>query len=90
MSLIDNEISINLQLIDELGYKDTLNLSVTQVARIIGVSTPTVEAWRKRGFIEAIKVGNRVLYPKLKIAEFQARKNLDLLEEAIEDDAEKA
>lgn len=86
MGLLDDEIVINLQLIDELGFKDTLNLNLRQTAKVIGVTAPTIDNRRKQGFIEALVVGGRILYPKIKIAEFQARKKLELLEDAKEAD----
>ena len=52
-----------------------LNLNSKQTAQIIGVSASTIEAWRKQGIgIDFIEVGGRILYPKLKIAEFQANR----------------
>lgn len=80
MSILDDEILINLKLLDDLGYKDRLNLNLRQTAQVIGVTAPTIDNWRKQGLIEALAVGGRILYPKIKIAELQARKRLELLD----------
>lgn len=80
MSTIDEEILFNLKLLDDLGFKDKLNLNLRQTAKAIGVTAPTIDNWRKQGLIEALVVGGRVLYPKIKIAEFQAKKKLKLVD----------
>jgi predicted site-specific integrase-resolvase len=46
-------------------------LNQTDTAKIIGVSPSTLENWRKDGIgPEWKKVGKRVLYPKIRVAEF--------------------
>ncbi len=74
---INEEIKEYMQQINNLGYEEILNLNSKQTAGILGVSPSTVEAWRKQGIgIEYIQVGGRILYPKLKIAEFQANRKI--------------
>ena len=74
---INEEIKQYMEQIDKLGYEKILNLNSKQTASILGVSASTVEAWRKQGIgIEYIEVGGRILYPKLKIAEFQANRKI--------------
>ena len=71
----NEEIKEYMQQINNLGFEKILNLNSKQTAGILGVSASTVEAWRKQGIgIEYIEVGGRILYPKLKIAEFQANR----------------
>lgn len=73
---IDDEILLNLKMIDDLGFKETLNLNLRQTAKIIGVTAPTIDNWRKEGLIEALIIGGRILYPKIKIAEFQTNQKI--------------
>jgi predicted site-specific integrase-resolvase len=52
-------------------YKEVMALNQTDTAKIIGVSPSTLENWRKDGIgPEWKKVGKRVLYPKIRVAEF--------------------
>ena len=70
---INEEIKKYMEQIDNLGFSKILNLNSKQTASILGVSSSSIEAWRKQGIgIDYIEVGGRILYPKLKIAEFQA------------------
>lgn len=72
---IQDDITTYLNQINQMGFEKILNLNSKQTAQIIGVSASTIEAWRKQGIgIEYIEVGGRILYPKLKIAEFQANR----------------
>ena len=74
---LNEEINQYMQQINNLGFEKILNLNSKQTAGILGVSASTVEAWRKQGIgIEYIEVGGRILYPKLKIAEFQANRKI--------------
>lgn len=74
---INEEIAYYIDEINKLGFKDILNLNAKQTAQIVGVSPSTIEAWRKDGVgIDYIRAGGRVLYPKLKIAEFQAMRKI--------------
>lgn len=74
---INEEIKNYMQQIDEMGYKDKLNLNSKQTAQIIGVSASSIETWRKQGIgIDYVQIGGRILYPKLKIAEFQINKKI--------------
>lgn len=71
------------QIIEEINkisqtYKKTIAFNQKQTAELLGVSSSTLENWRKEGIgIEYIKAGNgkrgRVLYPKIKIAEYLSR-----------------
>lgn len=73
----NEEIAYYIDEINKLGFKDILNLNAKQTAQIVGVSPSTIEAWRKDGVgIDYIRAGGRVLYPKLKIAEFQAMRKI--------------
>ncbi|KAB7888874.1 helix-turn-helix transcriptional regulator [Poseidonibacter ostreae] len=68
-NIIDEINNINVK------YKKYIALNQKQTAEIIGVSSSTLENWRKQGIgIEYIKTGigtkGRILYPKQKIAEF--------------------
>ena len=74
---IQDEIKIYLEQIDKLGFENKLNLNSKQTAQILGVSPSSIEAWRKQGIgIDYIEVGGRILYPKLKIAEFQVMRKV--------------
>lgn len=74
---INDEIKMYLEQIDKLGFEKKLNLNSKQAAQILGVSPSSVEAWRKQGIgLDYIEVGGRILYPKLKIAEFQVLKKV--------------
>ncbi len=74
---IDEEIKKYMEQIDNLGFSKILNLNSKQTANILGVSASSVEAWRKQGIgIDYIEVGGRILYPKLKIAEFQVNRKV--------------
>ena len=74
---IQDEIKIYMEQIDKLGFENKLNLNSKQTAQILGVSPSSVEAWRKQGIgIDYIEVGGRILYPKLKIAEFQVMRKV--------------
>ena len=74
---IQDEIKIYIEQIDKLGFENKLNLNSKQTAQILGVSPSTIEAWRKQGIgIDYIEVGGRILYPKLKIAEFQVMRKV--------------
>ncbi len=74
---INEEIKQYMEQIDKLGYEKILNLNSKQTAGILGVSPSSIESWRKQGIgLDYIEVGGRILYPKLKIAEFQANKKI--------------
>lgn len=67
-----DEVLQNLKMIDDLGFNDKLNLGLRETARIIGVAAPTIKRWQEEGLIQGLVIGGRLLYPKIKIAEFQA------------------
>ncbi|MCG3667509.1 helix-turn-helix domain-containing protein [Aliarcobacter butzleri] len=74
---IQDEINMYIEQIDKLGFEKKLNLNSKQTAEILGVSPSSVEAWRKQGIgVDYIEVGGRILYPKLKIAEFQVMRKI--------------
>lgn len=74
---ISEEVEIYLNQIDKLGFEKILNLNSKQTAQILGVSASSIESWRKQGIgIDYIEVGGRILYPKLKIAQFQASRKV--------------
>lgn len=74
---MDEEIKQYMEQIDNLGFAKILNLNSKQTAGILGVSPSSVETWRKQGIgVDYIEVGGRILYPKLKIAEFQAKRKV--------------
>ncbi len=74
---IEEEIEKNLVKIESFGFKKGFNLNENQVAKVINVSASTLAAWRKQGIgIDYIPVGRRVLYPKIAIAEFQAKRKV--------------
>lgn len=74
---IQDEINMYMDQIDKLGFEKKLNLNSKQTAEILGVSPSSIEAWRKQGIgVDYIEVGARILYPKLKIAEFQAMRKI--------------
>jgi hypothetical protein len=57
--------------IDNGRYKNQIVLNQLQVSKIIGVSSSSLEKWRKEGIgIEWKKVGGRILYPKISIAKW--------------------
>jgi hypothetical protein len=73
----NDEVAIYLKQIDNLGFEKKLNLNSKQTAQIVGVSPSSIEAWRKQGIgVDYIEVGGRILYPKLKIAEFQVMRKV--------------
>ncbi|RLA84888.1 MAG: hypothetical protein DRG78_00190 [Epsilonproteobacteria bacterium] len=52
-------------------HKEALALNQSQTAKLLGCSASTLENRRRDGSgIEYIKMGNRVMYSKVKIAEF--------------------
>lgn len=71
------------QIIEEINkislfHKKTIAFNQSQTAELLGVSSSTLENWRREGIgIEYIKAGNgkrgRILYPKIKIAEYLSR-----------------
>ena len=70
---LNEQIRQYMEQINNLGFEKILNLNSKQTAGILGVSASSIETWRKQGIgIDYIEVGGRILYPKLKIAEFQA------------------
>lgn len=74
---IKEEIEMYIKQIDDLGFAKVLNLNSKQTAGLLGVSASTIENWRKQGLgIDYVEVGGRILYPKLKIAEFQANRKV--------------
>lgn len=74
---INEEIKQYIKQINEMGYKDRLNLNAKQAASVLGVSASSIENWRKQGIgIDFVEIGGRILYPKLKIAEFQANRKV--------------
>ncbi len=74
---INEEIKKYMEQIDNLGFSKILNLNSKQTASILGVSASSIESWRKQGIgIDYIEVGGRILYPKLKIAEFQVNRKV--------------
>ncbi|OCL98835.1 hypothetical protein AAX29_01345 [Aliarcobacter thereius] len=74
---IQDDIETYLNQINQMGYEKILNLNSKQTAQIIGVSASTIEGWRKQGIgVDFIEAGGRILYPKLKIAEFQANRKI--------------
>lgn len=65
------KIIADINQIDNGKYKNLIVLNQSQVSNIIGVSSSTLEKWRNEGIgIEWKKVGGRVLYPKLSIAQW--------------------
>lgn len=65
------KIIADINQIDNGKYKNLIVLNQSQVSNIIGVSSSTLEKWRNEGIgIEWKKVGGRVLYPKISIAQW--------------------
>lgn len=69
---LDEEVRLALNMIDDLGFKDKLNLGLRETARVLGVTAGAIDNLRKAGKIEYLQLGTRILFPKIKIAEFQA------------------
>ena len=44
--------------------KDPILLTRAEVAKILGITLPTLNDWTKRGIIPALKIGSRVRYKK--------------------------
>lgn len=68
-----DSITQQIKIIDEINpiFKKIIGLNQKQLAELLGVSSSTIEARRKDGTgIEYIELGGRIIYPKLKIAEF--------------------
>ena len=65
------KVIADINQIDNGEYKNKIVLNQSQVSNIIGVSSSTLEKWRNEGIgIEWKKVGGRVLYPKISIAQW--------------------
>lgn len=65
------KVIADINQIDNGKYKNKIVLNQSQVSNIIGVSSSTLEKWRNEGIgIEWKKVGGRVLYPKISIAQW--------------------
>lgn len=68
-----DSISHNLKIIDEINpkWKKKIGLNQKELSQILGCSASTLEARRKDGTgCEYISMGKRIIYPKLKVAEF--------------------
>lgn len=66
---LEEQIKINIDDINEAGYKNKLMLSSSDVAKILGVSPSTIEKWRREAIGPCYKtVGGRIMYPKREIA----------------------
>jgi DNA-binding XRE family transcriptional regulator len=64
-----------IKMIDETDpkFKKKIGLNQREVAGTLGCSSSTLEARRKDGTgIEWIQMGGRIIYPKIKIAEYLA------------------
>lgn len=68
-------VSQQIKIIDEINpsFKKKIGLNQKQVAELLGCSSSTLEARRREGKgIEWIQMGGRIIYPKIKIAEYLA------------------
>jgi len=66
-------IEAEIKRIDDINpkYKKKMGLNQKEVAELLGVSASTLEARRKDGTgIEYVTMGGRIIYTKVKIAEF--------------------
>ncbi len=71
-----NDIEIQIKMINEANpkFKKILGLNQKQTAELLGCSASTLEKRRKDGTgIEFIVMGSRIIYPKIKLAEFLAK-----------------
>ncbi len=69
-------IKQQIDLIDSINpkFKKKLALNQKELSEILGCSSSTIEARRKDGTgIEYIQMGSRILYPKVKVAEFLSK-----------------
>lgn len=74
---IENKINLEINLINESGYKSKVVLNESQAAEILNISASTLANWRKDGIgpsaLAVIRKGStkpRWLYPKRAIAEW--------------------
>ncbi|MDN5045403.1 DNA-binding protein [Aliarcobacter butzleri] len=71
---IEEEINQKIEEINSLGFKDKINLNVKETARVLGVSSSSLDNYRKMGIgVDYIEVGSRILYPKRAIGEYLVR-----------------
>ncbi|TLS71048.1 helix-turn-helix domain-containing protein [Aliarcobacter thereius] len=74
---IQEEISYFINEINQLGFKEKINLSVVEASKILGISRSHLYALRSRKTsIDYIEVGNKILYPKKSLAEFLAKEKI--------------
>ena len=76
---MDEQVKKQLDLINKISQKveKKLTLNQKELAQALGVSASTIEAKRKEGTgVEWIHFGDRILYSKLKVAEFLANSNI--------------
>jgi DNA-binding XRE family transcriptional regulator len=72
---MESIITQQIKMIDEINpkFKKKLGLNQKEVAETLGCSSSTLEARRREGTgIEWIQMGGRIIYPKIKIAEYLA------------------
>ncbi len=74
---IEEEIEKYLKDIDDLGFSKTLSLNTKQLSSLAGVSSSTIEKWRKEALgPEFSIVSGRIFYLKRKIAEWLVLSNV--------------
>jgi len=77
-----NEESIKsiIKQIDDIGFKNQINLKTADVSRVLAVSNSTLEKWRKEGIgIDYNQVGGRIFYTKQAIAEWLIKTKIKTL-----------
>lgn len=70
---MENIISQQIKIIDEINpkFKRKIGLNQKELAELLGVSASTLEARRKDGTgVEYVTLGGRIIYPKVKVAEY--------------------
>ncbi|OCL81897.1 helix-turn-helix domain-containing protein [Arcobacter porcinus] len=72
---IQEDINYYIEEINKLGFKEKINLNVTETSNILGVSKSYLHVLRSKNIeIDYIEIGTKILYPKKSIAEFLANK----------------
>lgn len=82
MNTNEDIIQSYIKQIDEIGFRNQINLSTSDAARLIGVSNSTLERWRvEKVGIEFNKVGRRIFYSKQAIAEWLLKTRINTISE---------
>ncbi|WP_066351695.1 helix-turn-helix domain-containing protein [Aliarcobacter skirrowii] len=74
---IQEDINYYIEEINKLGFENKLNLSVTETSKILGISRSHLHTLITKNIgLDYIELGNKILFPKKSIAEFQVNKSI--------------